>query len=243
MKNLSTAVLALLFVVGLSACTSASKTDENMGDGTDLLASDTLPSDTDQASAPPAEAPLPVEQPLAETTQEEPKHEVAENVPPPVEESKPVAEAKPSVGEQSASYRVQKGDTLMKIAYEKYGDLYQWKKILELNSDVVGEMKKLTEGMVLKLDSSVVVDNNQRNGERYLIKHGDTLGSISDDVYGTEKKWRKIWDNNKPLIKDPNKIYAGFFIYYLMNEQDRIELTKYRQEKGATDSPREPASK
>ena len=46
-----------------------------------------------------------------------------------------------------------------------------------------------------------------------VIKRGDTLGTISSDTYGTMKFWRNIWDNNRPLIKDPNVIFAGFTIY------------------------------
>jgi hypothetical protein len=55
----------------------------------------------------------------------------------------------------------------------------------------------------------------ERNGESYLIKKGDTLGLISNDVYGTTRKWKKLWENNRQLIKDPNRIYAGFYLYYV----------------------------
>ena len=51
------------------------------------------------------------------------------------------------------------------------------------------------------------------DGNPYLIKSGDTLGKISNTTYGTIKYWKNIWNNNKPLIKDPNKIFAGFTIY------------------------------
>jgi nucleoid-associated protein YgaU len=44
---------------------------------------------------------------------------------------------------------------------------------------------------------------------------GETLGTISSDKYGTPVKWRKIYDNNRPLIKNPNTIYAGFTLYYI----------------------------
>jgi nucleoid-associated protein YgaU len=50
-------------------------------------------------------------------------------------------------------------------------------------------------------------------GNKYLIKVGDSLGIISDTTYGTSKYWKNIWTNNKPLIKDPNRIYAGFTIF------------------------------
>jgi len=55
----------------------------------------------------------------------------------------------------------------------------------------------------------------ERNGEKYLIKVGDTLGLISNEVYGTKAKWKKLWENNRQLIKNPNRIFAGFNLYYV----------------------------
>ena len=41
----------------------------------------------------------------------------------------------------------------------------------------------------------------------YLVRPGDTLWRISENFYGNGIYWRKIFDANKSLIKDPNKIY------------------------------------
>jgi len=46
------------------------------------------------------------------------------------------------------------------------------------------------------------------------------LGVISTKVYDGEKKyWKKLWENNKPMIRDPNLIFAGFTIFYQPLEQ------------------------
>ena len=55
----------------------------------------------------------------------------------------------------------------------------------------------------------------ESRGLPYLIKEGDSLASISLDKYETLNKWRYIYNNNKPLIKDPNLIFAGFTLYYI----------------------------
>ncbi|MCB1073754.1 MAG: hypothetical protein KDK96_11745 [Chlamydiia bacterium] len=47
------------------------------------------------------------------------------------------------------------------------------------------------------------------------MKKEDTLGTISDEVYHTPKRWNEIYQNNRPLIKDPNLIFAGFTLYYI----------------------------
>lgn len=110
-------------------------------------------------------------------------------------------------------YTVRRGDTLMKIAFENYGDLYRWREIYEANRDQISDPNQVPPGTELTLNGAGMV-TIERNGEQYLIKSGDTLGTISNDVYGTPRKWKRLWENNRQLIKDPNKIYAGFYLYY-----------------------------
>jgi nucleoid-associated protein YgaU len=129
-------------------------------------------------------------------------------------------------GGGSGSYRVRSGETLMMIAFENYGDLYKWKDIYEMNKDHISNPNSIPAGTILKLDQSQTGVAIDKNGDQYLIKHGDTLGKISNDVYGTQSKWKKIWNNNKQLIKDPNKIYAGFYLYYSLTPGERENLEK-----------------
>jgi LysM repeat protein len=124
-------------------------------------------------------------------------------------ENQPVAEVA-----SGPSYHVKKGDTLMKIAFEQYGDLYRWKEIYNSNRSAIQDPNHLPPGTKLTLNGAGMV-TIERNGESYLIKNGDTLGRISNHVYGTNRKWKKLWENNRQLIKDPNRIYAGFFLYYI----------------------------
>ncbi|MFA5583237.1 MAG: hypothetical protein WDA09_03405 [Bacteriovoracaceae bacterium] len=111
-------------------------------------------------------------------------------------------------------YHVQKNETLMLIAFKLYGDYAQWKQLANLNRDILGNGNNVREGMVLKYLAPVEQFVWNPTGNPYLIKTGDTLGTISGELYQTTQKWRVLWDNNRPLIKDPNKIFAGFTIYY-----------------------------
>ncbi|MCG2712561.1 MAG: LysM peptidoglycan-binding domain-containing protein [Candidatus Omnitrophica bacterium] len=43
----------------------------------------------------------------------------------------------------------------------------------------------------------------------YTVTKGDTLQIISKKVYGTTKRWQKIFEFNKGTLKNPNKIYPG----------------------------------
>ena len=117
------------------------------------------------------------------------------------------------------SYTVSKNETLMMVSFKVYGDYSKWRDIANLNQGVLNGSTKLKEGMVLRYQAPLQEFAWDPQGNPYLIQFGDTLGTISGSVYGTPKKWKSIWDNNRPLIKDPNKIYAGFTLYYLSQEQ------------------------
>jgi nucleoid-associated protein YgaU len=153
--------------------------------------------------------------------------------PPPVDTAPaPAPAAPPEVASAdqgsggTSSYTVRPGDTLMKIAFENYGDLYKWKDIYQENHDAIKNPNDVPPGTVLKLDKPSVPVAIERNGDQYMIKAGDTLGTIANDVYGTKSKWKKIWNNNKQLIKDPNKIYAGFYLFYTLTPEERDNLEK-----------------
>jgi LysM repeat protein len=43
----------------------------------------------------------------------------------------------------------------------------------------------------------------------YTVLNNDTLEKISQKVYGTSRKWKKIYEANSDKLKNPNRIYAG----------------------------------
>lgn len=161
-------------------------TDSGLGDGSDMMAiEETAPLDDSSMAM---EEPVAAEQPM--------KDEIVID----------------QVGSQM-EYTVQNGDTLMMIAFKIYGDYARWREIANLNSS------KLIRGQIAPTGTSLIYNAPAQpftfnpEGSPYLVKNGDTLSGISIDTYGTMKFWKNIWDNNKPLIKNPNKIYAGFTIY------------------------------
>jgi nucleoid-associated protein YgaU len=112
------------------------------------------------------------------------------------------------------SYTVQKGETLMQIAFKIYGDISMWKQLKAMNNDHFEKKVALRAGMKINYTAPEKEFVWNPEGTPYLIKNGDTLGIISNSVYQTPKKWKKIWENNKPLINNPNMIFAGFTLYY-----------------------------
>lgn len=43
----------------------------------------------------------------------------------------------------------------------------------------------------------------------YVVQKGDVLGTIAQRVYGSSKKWQKIFDANRDLLKDANSLKVG----------------------------------
>ena len=123
-------------------------------------------------------------------------------------------------GGETKDYVVQKNETLMLIAFKLFGDYERWKELANTNSALLKGSTNVREGMTIKYVAPAEEFVWNPQGLPYLIRTGDTLGGISKNVYATVKKWKLIWDNNRPLIKDPNKIYSGFTIYYLENGRE-----------------------
>ncbi len=44
---------------------------------------------------------------------------------------------------------------------------------------------------------------------KYKVQKNDTLQKISEKFYGTTRKWMKIYEANRDVLKGPNKIYPG----------------------------------
>lgn len=43
----------------------------------------------------------------------------------------------------------------------------------------------------------------------YTIQSGDTLSKIAKREYGNANDWRKIFEANQDIIKNPDKIFPG----------------------------------
>jgi nucleoid-associated protein YgaU len=191
----------------------------------------TVPQETPQVELSDADEFIenPNEEPAAEAV--EPATAVADTA---VAEEPVVGDAQPVVEETAApvvvaqnvgagtekQYTVLKNETLMLISFKLFGDYEKWKELASQNRATLKGSTNVREGMVLKYlaPAEEFVWNPQ--GLPYLIRTGDTLGKVSQTVYQTAKKWKLIWNNNRPLIKDPNRIFAGFTIYYLENGRE-----------------------
>jgi nucleoid-associated protein YgaU len=216
MKLIPLMVFLLLGLVGCSGSKSAQDVSQEtpqveLSDADEFVENpnespSTEPTEMAATEGAPAEAPVMSDAPVVEEVN---------NI---SNESTPVISEVSAGGEKT--YQVQKNETLMMVAFKLYGDYSKWKELASQNSDVLNGSTIVRAGTTLKYTAPAQEFVWNPEGLPYLIRTGDTLGTISTSVYQTSKKWKIIWNNNKPLIRDPNKIFAGFTLYYLENGRD-----------------------
>ena len=59
------------------------------------------------------------------------------------------------------------------------------------------------------VDDRLHVANAGQAGDFYTVKSGDTLSAIAKRQYGDANKYNVIFEANKPMLSDPDKIYPG----------------------------------
>jgi nucleoid-associated protein YgaU len=62
---------------------------------------------------------------------------------------------------------------------------------------------------VAKVNNMMSVDQSAPEAKFYTVVSGDTLSKISKANYGDANKYMVIFEANKPMLSDPNKIYPG----------------------------------
>ena len=62
---------------------------------------------------------------------------------------------------------------------------------------------------VASVNNMMSVDQSAPEATYYTVVAGDNLSKISKANYGDPNKYMKIFEANKPMLSDPNKIYPG----------------------------------
>jgi len=73
-----------------------------------------------------------------------------------------------------------------------------------LKTEVEGNRGYITQSITPE-----IAETPAASFEKYTVQKNDTLQKISKKFYGTTKKWTKIYDANKDIMKGPNKIYPS----------------------------------
>jgi nucleoid-associated protein YgaU len=76
--------------------------------------------------------------------------------------------------------------------------------IIDESPPVTGDARPAAPAAVVPSKPAPVDD-----GRTYVVKAGETLGTISQKVYGTTKHWKQLHEANRDVIPDPARMRAG----------------------------------
>ncbi|WP_313071609.1 peptidoglycan-binding protein LysM [Melaminivora sp.] len=62
---------------------------------------------------------------------------------------------------------------------------------------------------VTSVDNQMTVSNPEPEAQYHDVARGDTLSAIAKKFYGDASKYPVIFEANKPMLSDPDKIYPG----------------------------------
>lgn len=62
---------------------------------------------------------------------------------------------------------------------------------------------------IASVDDQMSVEHAEPEAQFHTVIKGDTLGKIAKKYYGNAMKYPLIFEANKPMLKDPDKIYPG----------------------------------
>jgi nucleoid-associated protein YgaU len=69
---------------------------------------------------------------------------------------------------------------------------------------VVGNTKGIAQ-----VDDQITVETPEPEATYYTVQRGDTLSKIAREHYSDASKYPRIFEANRPMLKDPDKIYPG----------------------------------
>lgn len=62
---------------------------------------------------------------------------------------------------------------------------------------------------IAQVDDQMTVEVEEPVAQFHTVASGDTLGKIAKHYYGNAMKYPVIFEANKPMLTDPDKIYPG----------------------------------
>lgn len=62
---------------------------------------------------------------------------------------------------------------------------------------------------IAQVDDNMEVENKEPEAVFHTVETGDTLSKIAKEHYGNANRYHEIFEANKPMLKDPDKIYPG----------------------------------
>ena len=83
-----------------------------------------------------------------------------------------------------------------------------------------------TEESAIVQEQETQNENTTQNFEKYTVAKNDTLQKISKRFYGTTKRWMKVYEANKDVLRGPDKLYPGQTLKIPSTPELKVETKK-----------------
>lgn len=114
-------------------------------------------------------------------------------------------------------HKVEKRDTLSSISKKYYGSTIHWRTIESANEGI--DPMKLKVGSTIRVPKrpgsfAKPTNTAPKTGSDRLheVKKNDNLRKISRLYYGTENKWKSVFEANRDKISNPDRLAIGTFL-------------------------------
>jgi nucleoid-associated protein YgaU len=81
------------------------------------------------------------------------------------------------------------------------------------------------------VQETLIEETSVQGFESYTVGKNDTLQKISMKFYGTTKKWPKIYEANKDILRSPDRLYAGQTLKIPTSSESRTEVVEMMEPK------------
>lgn len=91
------------------------------------------------------------------------------------------------------------------------GEAKNWeeKNKIYVSAGNVDGIDGVTDNMIVKPAPVEVAAPAQPEARYYTVESGDSLSKIAKEMYGDMNQYNKIFEANKPMLKDADEIYPG----------------------------------
>ena len=101
------------------------------------------------------------------------------------------------------NFKVRVQDDVLNVWVEADSQAVREKVVLTLGN--VEGIASVNDHMTVKSAEEIQREESQY----YTVKKGDSLSKIAQQYYGDPMKYPTIFEANKPMLSDPDKIYPG----------------------------------
>ena len=120
-------------------------------------------------------------------------------------------------------YKVQKNDTLFKIARKFYGDSSRWRNIKSATGKMESTSMRIGQDLVLpdvpvitNINDSGLLEEHYKKAV-YRVKWGDSFYNIASALYHDGAKWHIIYEDNKDETEDIKDLTVGQVLIIPLN--------------------------